>query len=350
MKRDNSIVVMVLILVGLVLAAATPARSEVTKHYGMCDASAAVSLGPAMFIVANDEDNRLRVYRRDDSGRPVPVYRRENAGEPVRSVDLSSFLKLDPKNPEADIEGATRVDNRVYWITSHGRSRNGKPRPNRHRLFAIEVRVSGDKVTIAPVGKPYRDLLKDLTASPWLKNYKLGDAAKKAPEEEGGLNIEGLSATPQGTLLIAFRNPTPDGKALLIPLENPKQVINGKAAKLGKPISLSLGGLGIRSIEYVEARGKYLIVAGPHGDEGDFQLYQWSGPPSEEAEPIKGVNFRSLHPEALIIYPEEQTRIQVLSDDGSEKINGKDCKDGEVEPEHKYFRSVWVTPSLMGSP
>jgi hypothetical protein len=344
MKRDNSAVVVVLIVACLGFTAPPPARPEVTKHFGMCDASAAVPVGPTMFVVANDEDNRLRVYRRDNPGGPVPVYRSKHPKEPVPSVDLSSFLKVDPEQPEADIEGATRVGDRVYWITSHGRNKNGKPRPNRHRLFATEVKVSGDKVTIAPVGKPYRDLLKNLTASPWLKGYKLGDAATKPPEQEGGLNIEGLSATPQGTLLIAFRNPTPDGKALLVPLENPKQVVDGKAAKLGKPLSLSLGGLGIRSIEYVQAKGKYLIVAGPHGDEGDFHLYQWAGPPSEAAELIEGVNFSGLRPEALIIYPEETTRIQVLSDDGSEKINGKDCKDEEVEPEHKYFRSSWINP------
>lgn len=344
MKRDNSTVVVVLIIALLVLAAPPPARPEVTKHFGMCDASAAVPVGPTMFVVANDEDNRLRVYRRDDPGRPVPVYQRRHPSEPVPWVDLSSFLKVDPKHPEADIEGATRVEDRVYWITSHGRNKNGKPRPNRHRLFATEIKVSGDKVTIAPVGKPYRDLLKDLTASQWLKEYRLGDAAEKPPEETDGLNIEGLSATTQGTLLIAFRNPTPHGKALLVPLENPKQVVEGKAAKLGKPISLSVGGLGIRSIEYFEAKQKYLIVAGPHGDEGDFHLYQWSGPPSEEAELIEGVNFRSFRPEALVIYPTEQTRIQILSDDGSEKINGRDCKDGDVAPEHKYFRSVWINP------
>jgi len=38
----------------------------------------------------------------------------------------------------------------------------------------------------------------------------LDDAAAKPPEQEGELNIEGLSATLQGTLLIAFRNPTPE--------------------------------------------------------------------------------------------------------------------------------------------
>ncbi|WP_447599734.1 DUF3616 domain-containing protein [Nitrospira sp. Nam80] len=332
MEHNNWTVVMALITACLVLATPPPARSEITKHFGMCDASAAVPVGPAMFVVANDEDNRLRVYRRDDPGAPVS------------SVDLTSFLNVGPKHPEADIEGATRIRDRIYWITSHGRNKNGKPRPSRHRLFATEVKVSGDQVTIVPVGKPYRDLLKDLTALPWLKEYRLGDAAEKPPEEEGGLNIEGLSATPDGALLIGFRNPVPNGKALLVPLKNPKQVVDGKAATLGRPISLSLGGLGIRSIEYFEVTGKYLIVAGPPGDDGDIHLYQWSGPPSEETEPVAGVNFSSLHPEALIVYPEEKSRVQVLSDDGSEKINGKDCKDEDVEPTHKYFRSVWISP------
>jgi hypothetical protein len=33
----------------------------------------------------------------------------------------------------------------------------------------------------------------------------------------GGLNIEGLAATPDGQLLIGFRNPLSEGKALLLP-------------------------------------------------------------------------------------------------------------------------------------
>jgi hypothetical protein len=298
----------------------------------MCDASAAIAVGPEMFVVANDEDNTLRVYKHD------------KPSEPVHTVDLTSFLKLDPKHPEADIEGATRIGDRIYWITSHGTNKEGKPRPSRHRVFATEVKVADDKATITPVSTPYKELVKDLTKTPGLKDYKLGEAAKKPPEQVDSLNIEGLGAAPQGALLIAFRNPIPDGKALLVPLENPKEVVDGKAAKLGKPIPLSLGGLGVRSIEYFEARGKYLIVAGPHSDKGDFKLYQWSGTSSEEPEPINGVNFKDLQPEALIIYSGDKKKIQVLSDDGTEQVDGKDCKDREVKPEKKSFRSVWITP------
>ena len=66
-------------------------------------------------------------------------------------------------------------------------------------------------------GKPYRNLLSDLVADHELADFKLGEAAKKAPKEEGGLNIESLCAVGE-TLYIGFRNPIPNGKALIIPL------------------------------------------------------------------------------------------------------------------------------------
>jgi hypothetical protein len=330
MKRNTSVVLAVLIVILLASAAIPQAASEAIEHSGMCDASAAVAVGRTMFVVANDEDNVLRVYR---SNTP---------GQPIHTFDLTSFLKPDPDHPETDIEGATQVGDRAYWITSHGTNKNGKPRSSRRRLFATDVKVTGDKVTITPVGTPYMDLVQDLTAAPQLKDFKLGDAAEKPPEETGGLNIEGLCATPEGALLIAFRNPVPEKKALIVPLENPKEVIDGKAAKLGAPIQLPLGGLGIRSIEYCESKGKYLIVAGPHDDEGDFKLYQWSGPSSKEPELLKEINFKGLHPEALIVYPGEKTKVQVLSDDGSKQLDGKDCK--EAKPEKRSFRSSWVAP------
>ena len=92
--------------------------TPIIRHTGMCDASAAVPVGSNLFVVANDEDNTLRIYKRNKSG------------EPIYSQDLSSFLQIDPKHPEADIEGATLIKNRIYWISSHGASKEGKERPN----------------------------------------------------------------------------------------------------------------------------------------------------------------------------------------------------------------------------
>ena len=71
--------------------------------------------GSALFAAASDEDCVLRVY---DSSNP---------GLPMSETDVTKFLEPDdPEETEADIEGAARVGDRVYWIGSHGRSKKGK--------------------------------------------------------------------------------------------------------------------------------------------------------------------------------------------------------------------------------
>jgi hypothetical protein len=330
MKLNLSNIAVAFLSTALAQSVNADTPTQIIKHSGMCDASAAVHVESSLFIVANDEDNTLRVYKRDE------------LGGPVYSQDISSFLQIDKDHPEADIEGATLIWNRIYWITSHGANKEGKERINRRRFFATDIESNGNNINLKPVGTPFLDLIQTIKDSAELKGYHLGKAAKEAPESKDGLNIEGLTRTPKGHLLISFRNPIPNGKALLIPLENPQDVINkNKKPQLDKPILLDLGGLGIRSIEYSDAKKSYFIIAGPYDDTGGFQLYQWSGNSSEAPTLIKKVDFQGLHPEALIVYPTEKSRIQVLSDDGSEPINGIACKD-LTKHQDQGFRSIWV--------
>src|SRR4029077_2770349 len=104
-------------------------------------------------------------------------------------------------------------------------------RPNRRRLFATRLRVAGERLTIERVGKPYKHLIRDLDADDRYASFHLKEAAKKEPKAEGALSIEGLAATPDGELLIGFRNPIPEGKALVARLKNPREVIAGQAAR-----------------------------------------------------------------------------------------------------------------------
>ena len=87
MRRSVSMVFALLVT----LLLAPPARSrlnpEISTYPGMCDASAAVAVGPTMFVVSNDEDNVLRVYQRNKSDNPVTTF------------DLTSFLKPRPRAP-----------------------------------------------------------------------------------------------------------------------------------------------------------------------------------------------------------------------------------------------------------
>ena len=293
-------------------------------YRGMCDASAAVALGADHFVVADDEHNTLLVYRRGKQA-------------PVGSVPLSKFLGTR-EDKESDLEGAAELDGRVYWIASHGRNSKGKEREERHRLFATE-RVPGSKPpTLRTVGAPYVHLLDDLTTAETLKAFSLVAASQRAAEAPEGLNIEGLAATPDHRLLIGFRNPIPGGRALIVPLENPDEVVmNGARARLGAASQLDLGGRGIRSIERVG--DIYLIVAGPPADAGTFALYRWSGKAGEAAAPMPGTALGTLRPEALFAVPNTR-RIQILSDDGGIETNGVACKDRlAIE---RSFRSITI--------
>lgn len=283
-----------------------------TTFRGMCDASAAVSLTPDLFAVANDEDNVLRIYSR------------KAGGLPSQSFDMTSFLQIGKKKPEADIEGSAVIGDNVFWVTSHGRNAKGKDSPNRERFFATSFTITNDIVKMVPVGKPYPRLLDDLVGEPKLARFNLAAASQRAPKEPGALNVEGLTSTPDDTLLIGFRNPIPRGKALLVPLLNPNEVILGRAARFGDAIQIDLGGYGIRSID--RDKDNYLIIAGSFGSDGESRAYTWKGG-NDAPMLMAGVRFPGLNPEGLAYSNERgQTDFFILSDDGALKINGEDCK------------------------
>jgi hypothetical protein len=332
---------------------------------GASDASAAVAVDENMFVVADDENNILRIY---ETGK---------TGQPVGSFDMTSFLDIEPDHPEADIEAAAMVGRRIYWITSHGRNKEGKLRPNRYRFFATDVLIENRSVKLRPAGKPYRNLIHELLktqparrlgldkATRFGADLKKKDREKLAPKNEG-LNIEGLCASADGgTLYFGLRNPRPkdkqDGraKAIVVPLLNPDRIIEkGEAPVFGEPILWDLKGLGIRSMEYSRFHKVCFVIAGgPDGDEG-FALYRWSGKP--ESPPVLerelDLGKSKFSPEALIPFEKTGRRL-MLSDDGSllVKVAGAwECMEGEyrkdgttlnkylANPAKKTFRGIWL--------
>lgn len=297
------------------------------SYAGMCDASAGVALDNGCFVVASDEDSLLRVY-----GRAQP-------GLPLRCLDLAPLLELEQKAPETDIEGAARLGDLVYWITSHGRNAEGRERANRGRFFATRFRGSGAEQTLELVGKPCKTLLQQIITEPKLAKYDLAEASSQAPKTKNGFNIEGLCDDGRGGLLIGFRNPIPKKQALVVPLLNPGEVVQGSRPRFGDAIELDLAKLGVRDLARFE--GRTLILAGPRGGGGRFALYEWGGPGTA---PVKlGASLEEgLTPEAAIFYADTGwRRIQLLSDDGTRDVDGCACKD-LTEPSRKSFRSIWV--------
>jgi hypothetical protein len=295
---------------------------------GMCDASTAVALDADLFVAAGDEDNILRFYR---LSRP---------GEPVFTYNLNPHLAGRKKSPEIDIEGAARLGRRVFWITSHGRDAEGRAAPNRCRLFALEFTRRGTDIEVEPVGGVYGNLLSDLARAPKLARFRLAEAAKLSAKAAGGLNIEALASTPDGALLIGFRSPVPEGRALLVPLLNPNDLLTGQPPRFGEPILLDLGGLGLRGMGST-ARGYYLI-AGPGEEKAAARLFFWAGG-DRAPQPVPGVSFAGMTPEGVCFQDvADRKDFLVLSDDGNRKLGGKACKD--LPESRRRFRAFWVLP------
>lgn len=300
-----------------------PGAERVVTFQGACDASGAVELTSHHFAVADDEDNVIRIYDAD------------RGGAPLREVNVSPQLQLArPYDAESDLEAATRLGDRAFFLASHGRTAKAKRDPDRLMFFATTLPTAGSEMRV--FGAPYRRLLDDLVNEPRLAPFELQAASQLAPKALGGLNLEGLTAEPDGSLLVGFRSPIPEGRALLIRLLNPLEVLSGQRAKWSSPLRLELQGLGVRSLS---TWGRdLLIVAGPSGDGGPFRLFRYDR--QHKLTMVSGLDLSGFGPEGLFT-PEARDELLVLSDDGTRVMHGKACKKLR-DNAMKSFRGVWL--------
>lgn len=295
------------------------------EYQGITNPSGAVALNDNLFIVADDEDNQLRIYDRNISEKPI------------QTIALSAVFKgqiVDGEDWEIDIESAAEIAGTVFWIGSHSSSRTGEYRPARHRLLAVNIKPGAkDKFTVSAAGEIYTRLIDDLRDDSRFDKYHLGKSQKTQAKAIGGLSIEGLAFTPDNGLLIGFRNPLSggnikkdrleNGKALLVKLKNPFEVIHGLKARFSDPIELDLDGFGIREITR-RKKNKYLIVAGPYHEnipdkdhkKEEGKLYEWSMK-SGKLNALKKFDLEGFNIEAAIFYPGDDDIVQLLSDDGT---------------------------------
>ena len=222
---------------------------------------------------------------------------------------FSSFWKLD------DLEGlAADRAGFVYAITSHSRDDDGDEKKSREKL--VRFRVDGERVADPKVVDGLKEALTTrhavLAAAAQMRDVKAG----------GGLNIEALEVTPdQQRLLIGFRSPLRDGRALIASVENPSAIFESDEAPRIAPLleELDLGGHGIRGLSYVPAIGAYLVIGGPPTREpDDFDLWSWSGQPGALARRITVAGLRGFA-RAEGVSPAVVggiERIVIVSDDG----------------------------------
>lgn len=329
-------------------AASGAVRNAADTRYltGTSDSSAAVDVGGGYMVVADDESNVLRLYRRDASGAPV------------RTWDVSSDLDVDK---EIDIEGGARVGNTIYWTGSLGNNKDGEPKEDRFTLFTTTVSGSGADTDLEVDGS-YQGLRDDLVD--WDKangdrlGFAEGTAEGQVPKQIDGFNVEGLEFAPGSgsTAYIGFRAPlvppADGGKALLVPVTNADELARSVGDKdthatFGDPITLDLGGLSVRDIRR-DDKGQYLIVAGSWAAEDNsapYALYSWDGVPGHR--PVKRLDLPTADPggwEIVVDVPDlaaPGARAQVITDGGSADLygDGTEAKDLEHD-EWKKSRSV----------
>ena len=225
---------------------------------------------------------------------------------------FSDFWELD------DLEGlALDRAGFVYAITSHSRDDEGDEKKSRERL--VRFRIDGSRVEDPKVVDGVKRALTakhpDLALAAKIRDVKAG----------GGLNIEGLEITPdQQRLLIGFRSPLHDGRAIIASLENPSGMFEADEAPrvAADRDELDLGGHGIRGLSYVPSLGEYLVISGPVSREpGQFALWLWNGRQGGAARRVTVPGLQGLE-RAEGVSPaviDGVVRIIIVSDDGDRK-------------------------------
>jgi hypothetical protein len=285
---------------------------------GVFEPSAIQQLPDGRFLVAEDEKTHpftLLTLRADGTSSTTPLL------APGPDAALS---RLD------DLEGITTdAVGFVYAITSHSRNADGEEKKSREKL--IRFRIEGDRA-VAPV------VVKNLKAALTAAHPVLAAAAEVAEvKAEGGLNVEGLEMAPDGRrLLLGFRSPLREGRALVAAIENPREIFEAGAAPRISPRldTLDLGGHGIRGMSWVPALAGYLVISGPVAKERtQFRLWFWSGRPGDAPRRVTVPGLPGFeHAEGVCpAIVDGKPRIVIVSDDGDRKA-GRPARFLALEP------------------
>jgi hypothetical protein len=301
---------------------------------GVYEPSGIQQLPDGRFIVVEDDSRQpLSLITIDGNGQAssTPLARGEAKREASLLDQLRHALGVFDKDPQEeepgefgalgeldDLEGVA-VDRAgmVYAITSHSRDKDGEAHAAREKL--IRFRIDGERVVDAGVATGVKRAL-------IAKHPLLAAAAEiRDVKADGGLNIEGLTMShDQRALLIGFRSPLLEGRAIIAYLQDPARLFAiGAEANIATSLTtLDLGGNGIRGMAYLPLLNGYLLIAGPMARaQVQFELWFWSG---HDQDPARRVSVAGLpgfeHAEGIsAAVIDGQPRIVIVSDDGSWK-------------------------------
>ncbi|MFP5262889.1 MAG: DUF3616 domain-containing protein [Blastocatellia bacterium] len=236
---------------------ATPGAGTEFKG-GVFEASGVVQVPGTngVYFIDDSKPGQIFWMELDQSGKQV--------GEQAKPIDFGASV--------ADPEGIAYGASFFYVVGSQSHSEVG----DRNALVRFAFDSGNQSMTKVDVIANLRDFL--LERVPDLKD--VGSVAGA----EGGLNVEGIAwDIPNERLLLGLRSPLVGGKALVIPikLRDPLGSFSKDNLEVaGSAIRLSLGGLGIRDIQYDAKSASFLIIAGPasRGEStAEYSLWEWNG-------------------------------------------------------------------------
>ena len=275
---------------------------------GIYEPSAIQQLADGRFLVVEDEKQHpfsLVTLNPDGSVSSTPL-------NPESPASGDSLGKLD------DLEGLARGQSgHIYAITSHSRDGDGDEKKSRDKL--VRFAIQGDRIVDQRMANGLKPAL--MAASPVLA----AAAEIRDVKTNGGLNIEALEITAdQQRLLIGFRSPLFEGRAIIASIENPDAMfeIDEPPRVSTTLITLDLDGHGIRGMSYLPGLDGYLVIGGPVAREQvQFQAWFWNGQANTSARRVTVPGLPGFeHAEGIspaII--DGRPCLIMVSDDGSRK-------------------------------
>ncbi|MBI3147211.1 MAG: DUF3616 domain-containing protein [Betaproteobacteria bacterium] len=278
---------------------------------GVYEPSAIQQLADGRFLVVEDEKQHpFSLVSVDAAGRTSSTTLSPGWFEGDQAI-----WKLD------DLEGlAVDRAGHVYVLTSHSRDGDGDEKKSRDRL--ARLRIEGERIVESVVAG---GLKRALTAAHPL----LAAAAEiRDVKSDGGLNIEAIDISPdQQRLLIGFRSPLQDGRAIIASVDNPGAIFDaGASPSVSATLeTLDLGGNGIRGMAYMPALNGYLIIGGPAARLREhFGLWFWSGAPSEPARRVAIDGLPGFeHAEGISPAIIEGTHMVIIVSDDGDRAKGR---------------------------
>lgn len=223
-----------------------------------------------------------------DDSRPDEVFWMKIDGEGQQVGDIKPIkLGFNVENPE----GITSDGSHYYIVGSQSIPKGGERNAIARFAFDPATQTVKDTSVIGNLRDWLLSRVADLQGAGEMKGSK------------GGLNIEGIAWDPnRKRLLLGLRSPIINEQAMIVPVKlgNPAGPFSADnlQPEQDKAISLSLGGSGIRDIQYDNKLKSFLLISGaPENEEkGDFILWQWDGnsPPVQ-----KSVLDKKVKPEGI---------------------------------------------------